>query len=314
MSRPPLHALQGFIAAARLGNLSRAAESLNLTVSALSHQMRSLEERLGQQLLVRNSRGVGLTADGERLLERVAPHIDAINQALRPYAARHDDVLTVSATASMASAWLVPRLGEFLAAHPQIEINLQSSSAVVDFARDSGVDAALRIGFGRWPGVTAEHLFDEWLVPMASPALIERMGKADSRSLRDWPLLGDPDGQWNRWFVSHGIEPPARYVAYFDDSEAHHRAALDGVGVALGRLTRARLLLDSGQLVMLTRERMKTDYAHYLVYPPRSASHRGLQAFREWLHGEAAEHARHMEQATTPAPAAAKQKPARKKT
>lgn len=297
MSRPPLHALQGFIAAARLGNLSRAAESLNLTVSALSHQMRSLEERLGQQLLVRNSRGVSLTADGERLLERVAPHIDAIAQALRPYAARHDDVLTVSATASMASAWLVPRLSEFLAAHPQIEINLQSSSAVVDFARDTGVDAALRIGFGRWNGVISEHLFDEWLVPMASPALIERMGKPTLQGLRDWPLLGDPDGQWNRWFLSHGFEPPARYVAYFDDSEAHHRAALDGVGVALGRLTRARLLLDSGQLVMLTRERMKTDYAHYLVYPPRSASHRGLLAFREWLHDKAEEHAQHMERA-----------------
>jgi LysR family glycine cleavage system transcriptional activator len=297
MSRPPLHALQGFIAAARLGNLSRAAESLNLTVSALSHQMRSLEERVGQPLLVRNSRGVGLTADGERLLERVAPHVEAITLALRPYAARHDDVLTVSATPSMASAWLVPRLGEFLAAHPQIEINLQSSSAVVDFTRDSGVDAALRIGFGRWSGVTAEHLFDEWLVPMASPVLVERMGKPTLRELRDWPLLGDPDGQWSRWFAQHGIEPPTRYVAYFDDSEAHHRAALEGVGVALGRLTRARLLLDSGQLVMLTQERMKTDYAHYLVYPPRAAQHKGLLAFRGWLHAQAAEHVRHMEQA-----------------
>lgn len=295
MSRPPLHALQGFVTAARLGNLSRAAETLNLTVSALSHQMRGLEERLGQPLLVRNSRGVSLTADGERLLERVAPHLDAISQALHPYAARHDDVLTVSSTASMASAWLVPRLGQFLAAHPQIEINLQSSSAVVDFARDTGVDAALRIGFGRWPGVTAEHLFDEWLVPMASPALVERMGTPTLRTLRDWPLLGDPDGQWNRWFAQHGIEPPARYVAYFDDSEAHHRAALDGVGVALGRLTRARLLLDSGQLAVLVPERMKTDYAHYLVYPPRAAQHKGLLAFRLWLHAEAAEHARHME-------------------
>ncbi|TWH99181.1 LysR family glycine cleavage system transcriptional activator [Luteimonas cucumeris] len=296
MSRPPLHALQGFVAAARLGNLSRAAESLNLTVSALSHQMRGLETRLGQQLLVRNSRGIGLTADGERLLERIAPHLDAIAQALQPYAARHDNVLTVSATASMTSAWLVPRLGDFLATHPQIEINLQSSAAVVDFARDGGVDAALRIGFGHWPGVTAEHLFDEWLVPMASPALVARMGDTP---LRDWPLLGDPDGQWNRWFAHRGLEPPTRYIAYFDDSEAHHRAALDGVGVALGRLTRARLLLDSGQLVTLSDERLKTDYAHWLVYPPRSASHRGLLAFREWLHGKAREHARHMEQTTS---------------
>lgn len=297
MSRPPLHALQGFVAAARFGNLSRAAESMNLSVSALSHQMRGLEERLGQRLLVRKARGVGLTADGQRLLDHIAPHLDAIGQALQPFAARRDDMLTVSATASVASAWLVPRLGGFLAAHPQIEINLQSSSAVVDFVRDTQVDAALRIGLGQWPGVSAEHLFDEWLAPMASPALVARMGAAP-RALSEWPLLGDPDGEWNRWFAQHGGQPPARYVAVLDDSEAHHRAALDGVGVALGRLTRARLLLDSGQLVMLTRERLKTAYAHYLVYPPRSAAHRGLLAFRDWLRDEAAEHVRHMEQTT----------------
>ncbi|MNI53407.1 Glycine cleavage system transcriptional activator [compost metagenome] len=127
MSRPPLHALQGFVAAARLGNLSRAAASMNLTVSALSHQMRQLEERLGQPLLIRQARGVALTLEGQRLLEQVGPHLDAINDAFQPYAARPEHVLTLSAVPSMASAWLVPRLGNFVAAHPQIEINLQSS-------------------------------------------------------------------------------------------------------------------------------------------------------------------------------------------
>ena len=195
MNRPPLHALQGFVAAARLGNLSRAAESLNLTVSALSHQMRGLEARLGQQLLVRKPRGVGLTPDGQRLLERIAPHLDAIGRALQPFAARHDDRLILSATPSMASAWLVPRLGHFLAAHPQVEISLQSTEAVVDFSRETQVIAALRIGLGQWPGVVSEHLFDEWLVPMASPALVERMGGLQARPLPEWPLLGDPDGQ-----------------------------------------------------------------------------------------------------------------------
>jgi len=301
MSRAPLHALQGFITAARLGNLSRAAESLNLSVSALSHQMRGLEERLGQQLLVRKPRGVGLTADGQRLLDRIAPHLDAIGQALQPFAARRDDVLSISATPSMSSAWLVPRLGSFLAAHPQIEINLQSSESVIDFARDGNVDAALRIGLGQWPGVAAEHLFDEWLVPMASPALIARMGGEAAPPLSQWPLLGDPDGQWNRWFAQFGGDPPARYVAFFDDSESHHRAALDGVGVAMGRLTRTRLLLDSGQLVLLSGGRLKTRSAHYLVYPPRSATHAGFLAFRAWLRAQADEHARHMEQATLPA-------------
>jgi len=297
MTRPPLHALQGFVAAARYGNLSRAAESLHLTVSALSHQMRALEARLGYPLLRRQARGVALTADGQRLLDRIAPHLDAIAQALQPFAARRGNVLTISATPSMASAWLVPRLGSFLAEHPQVEINLQSSEAVVDFAAQDGIDAALRIGLGPWPGLTAEHLFDEWLVPMASPALIARMGGGDAPPLPEWPLLGDNDGQWNRWFAQFGGEAPRRYVAVFDSSESHHRAALDGVGVALGRLTRARLLLDSGQLRRLSPERLKTAVAHWLVYPPRSAEHAGFLAFRAWLRAQAEEHAQHMEAA-----------------
>jgi len=295
MSRPPLHALQGFVAAARFGNLSRAAESMHVTVSALSHQMRALEERLGYKLLARNARGVSLTTEGQRLLERIAPHLDAIAQAVQPFAARRDDILTVSATPSMSSNWLVPRLTSFLATHPKIEINLLSSEAVVDFVSNDSIDAALRIGLGQWPGVTAEHLFDEWLVPMASPALVERMGGINARPLEEWPLLGDPDGQWNRWFAQTEGTPPTRFVAVFDDSESHHRAALDGVGVALGRLTRARLLLESGQLVRLSSQRLKTRYAHYLVYPPRSAEHRGFLAFRDWLRAQASEHVRQTE-------------------
>lgn len=293
MSRPPLHALQGFVAAARFGNLSRAAESMHLTVSALSHQMRGLEARLGQQLLVRQARGVSLTADGQRLLDRIAPHLDAIAQAMQPFAARHDDMLTVSVIPSMASAWLVPRLATFLAAHPQLEFNLQSSVEVVDFARDQGVDAALRAGRGQWAGVIVEHLFDEWVAPVASPALVARMGSAHPATLEGWPLLGDPDAgnYWNAWFARFGGQAPARYATTFDDSEALHRAAVEGVGVALARLTRVRLLLESGQLLRLTRQQLKTDYAHYLVYPQRSSSHAGLLAFRDWLHAQAAQSA-----------------------
>lgn len=305
MSRAPLHALQGFVAAARFGNLSRAAESLNLTVSALSHQMRALEERLGHPLLVREARGVSLTADGRRLLDRIAPHLDAITQAMQPFAARRGNVLGISVTPTMASAWLVPRLGGFLAAHPQVEINLQSSAQVVDFARDPDIDAALRVGQGQWPGVTSEYLFDEWLAPVASPALVAHMGGVGARPLQDWPLLGDPDPdtRWSNWFARYGGDEPVRYVASFDDSETLHRAAVEGVGVALGRLTRLRLLLDSGQLLQLSDARLKANYAHYLVYPPRSQEHVGVQAFRDWMRGEAREHVRRMEQAATPAAA-----------
>jgi LysR family transcriptional regulator, glycine cleavage system transcriptional activator len=300
MSRPPLHALQGFVTAARSGNLSRAAESLHLTVSALSHQIRGLEERLGRRLFVRSARGVQLTGDGRQLFERVAGHFDALEQALQPFAARHDDVLTLSVTPSMASAWLVPRLAGFLAAHPQVEINLQSESAMVDFQRDGAIDAALRIGQGKWPGVAAEHLFDEWVAPVASPALVERMGGLpEAEDLHRWPLLGDPDRDdlLNDWFTRFGGVAPNRFVASFDDSEALHRGAAAGVGVALGKLTRVRLLLESGQLLLLTpHQRLQTDYAHYLVYPPRSAEHLGLQAFRQWLHAQARDYAIAMQQ------------------
>lgn len=290
MSRAPLQVLPGFAAAARIGNLTRAADSMHLTVSALSHQIRALEERLGRRLFDRGPRGVVLTAEGERLLAQVGPHLDALEEALRPFGAARDDILTLSLTPSMASAWLVPRLGSFLAAHPQLEISLQSSVALVDFDRHQGVDAALRIGRGLWPGVVSEHLFDEWVAPVASPVLIERMGGLPAPdALHRWPLLGDPDPDnlWKSWFARRGMQAPERYVATFDDSEALHRGAAAGVGVALGKLTRVRLLIESGQLVVLTPDRLKTDYAHYLVYPPRSREHAGLQAFKAWLHQQA---------------------------
>src|SRR5690606_3177469 len=132
------------------------------------------------------------------------PHFDAIEEALRPYAARRDDVLTISVTPSVASAWLVPRLGGFLAAHPELEVSVLSDSALVDFARDTHIDAALRIGTGRWQGLHVKMLFDEWLLPVASPALIERMGGPPTLdALREWPLLGDPDNEWDHWFARH---------------------------------------------------------------------------------------------------------------
>jgi LysR family transcriptional regulator, glycine cleavage system transcriptional activator len=288
MSRAPLHALQGFVTVARLGKLSAAADSLHLTVSALSHQIRALEERLGVRLFERGPRGVRLTPDGERLYRRVAPPLQAIEQAMQPYRAGRDAVLQLSLMASVANAWLVPRLPRFVARHPQIELNLDSSPLLVDFERERGFDAALRYGRGQWPGLIAEHLFDDWLVPMASPALLARHPEGRCASLEGLPLLGDPNDRWQEWFARYGGTPPARYLASFGDAESLHRAAVEGLGAALGRLSLAQPLLDSGRLVELCGQRLPAEYAHYLVYPPRSGDHAGLQAFRAWLHEEAA--------------------------
>ncbi|HET8819828.1 MAG TPA: LysR substrate-binding domain-containing protein [Xanthomonadaceae bacterium] len=287
MSRLPLHALQGFAAAARSGNLTRAADAMHLTVSALSHQVRALEERLERRLFVRNARGVALTEAGERLMARVAPHLDALEDALRAPAARREDVLTISVMPSMASAWLVPRLGHFLAAHPQLELNLLSSERLVDFDRDQDVDAALRMGRGQWAGLEVEHLLDEQLAPVASPALLQRLGRPTDANLHEWPLLGERGGNWARWFAQVGGHEPARYVASIDDIESLQRAAVDGMGIALGRMVRSSALVKAGQLVVLSDRRLASDFNHYLVYPPRTAGHPGFEAFRAWLHAQA---------------------------
>ena len=287
MSRLPLQSAQGFVMAARHLNMSRAADALHLTVSALSHQIRGLEDRLQQRLFERGPRGLRLTADGQRLYDAVSGPFDALERALRPCACHRDDVLTVSMLPSMANSWLVPRLPAFLAANPQLSVNLQSSVEVVDFDRDAEVDAAMRYGQGSWPGVTAERLFGEWIAPLASPSLIARIDGGAFTSLDRYPLLDDTAGRWPEWFRHMGGEPPTRFAARLDDAEALHRAAASGLGVAMGRMTLAKPLIDAGMLVPLSDTRLPSTNSHWLVYPPRSREHRGFMRFREWLLAEA---------------------------
>jgi LysR family transcriptional regulator, glycine cleavage system transcriptional activator len=287
MSKVPLHVLPGFVAAARARNLSRAAASLHLTVSALSHQMRGLEQMLGQRLFDRGPRGLSLTPAGERLFGQVAPHLDAISAALIPQPARSPNVLTLSVMPSVASSWLIPRLPAFTARHPQVELNLQSTTDVVDFDREE-VDAAIRFGPGGWPALRTHLLLEEWVIPVCSPELLRRFPQAARGDFTGVPLLRDLGERWHAWFDRFGGTPPPRWVAAFDDTDALQWAAMEGMGVALGRLTMARPLLESGRLVALTGHRLPDRYSHYLVYPPRSEHHPALVAFREWILGVAA--------------------------
>ena len=290
MTRLQLAGLEAFVLIAQLGNLSRAAERLNLTVSALSHQMRALEERIGQPLFVRGSRGVSLTAEGERLLGGVEAPLQALERALRRCGSGSDQLLTVSLMPSVASSWLLPRLPDFVARHPDVQINLDSSTRLVAFAQD-GVDVAMRFGAGQWPGVRAEHLFDEWLTPVASPALLRRLGRAARDDLAACPLLADPGDRWPAWFAAFGGTPPARYAAGFTDSETLHRAAVEGLGIALGRMTMARPLIEAGRLRPLTKQRLRAEFAHYLVMPTGAERKPAVRWFSEWLRAQAREYA-----------------------
>lgn len=290
MSRLPLGLLQGFVLVARTGKLARAAEQLNLTVSALSHQIRNLEERLGRSLFDRGPRGVTLTADGANLLEAIGHHFEGIEHALGRFQGRHQDSVTLSVLPSVASSWLVPRLPKLVAAHPEIELSLHSSVGVVDFDREPAIDCAFRYGLGSWPRTRAERLFGEFIVPIASPSLVRKMGGLPDTSLKGWPLLGDPSGRWNDWAEQFGMPLPSRYVARFDNTEHLQRAVLEGLGVALGRLVMARSLIECGALTVLCKERMRVAEAYYLVYPKRSEPHAGFTRLREWLLAEAADY------------------------
>jgi LysR family glycine cleavage system transcriptional activator len=290
MSRLPLGLLQGFVLVARTGKLSRAAEQLNLTVSALSHQIRNLEERLGRSLFDRGPRGVTLTAEGANLLEAIGHHYEGIEHALGRYEARHQDAVTLSVLPSVASSWLVPRLPRLVGKHPELELSLHSSVSVIDFDREPTVDVAFRYGLGSWPRTKAERLFGEYIVPIASPSLVRRMGGLPNASLAGWPLLGDPSGRWNDWAEAFGMPLPSRYVARFDNTEHLQRAVLEGLGVALGRLVMARSLIECGALTVLCQERLRVTEAYYLVYPKRSETHSGVTRFRDWLLAEAKEY------------------------
>jgi len=294
VSRAPLGSLQAFVAAARAGNLTRAAGQLNLTVSALSHQLKKLETRLDRRLFERGPRGVKPTTEGQRLLDAVGPHLESIERALGNLKVRAGDSLAVTTLPSMASSWLIPRLGRYSALHPEVQLSLHSSVSVVDFEADP-IDAAVRFGPGNWPGVIAEHLFDDWLTPVVSPALLEKHGTPTLDRLGAWPLLGDPSDRWRIWFERFGGAAPRRYVASFSDSEMLLRAAAEGIGIALGRLTLAQALMDAGRVVTLTACRLRSDFSHYLVYPKRSAEHPGLQSFRAWLLAEAEEYSRRID-------------------
>src|SRR5512143_1506721 len=163
---PPMQALRAFEAAARERSLTRAAEALHLTHGAISHQIKALEADLGVRLVERAGRGIRLTDEGERFAARVRVAFAELAAAVNEMSARANPrQLRVSVVPSFAARWLLPRIGRFLAAHPDVDLDVRSNMANVDFARDDA-DAAIRFGFGDWTGVNVEHLLDDRYFPV----------------------------------------------------------------------------------------------------------------------------------------------------
>jgi len=289
---PPLDALRVFEAAARHLSFRRAAEELALTPTAISHRIRSLEERLGLVLFERHPRQVRLTQAGERLLPVIGGALDDMAKALddlRPGRSRR--VVTVSATRSFTARWLVPRLSGFAQAVPEADLHLHASDTPADL-RQGVVDLAIRYGGGRYPGLLAQPLLPAWFVPVCAaelhPATVARVA-ATPLLAYDWRLRGDDTPDWPRWFREAGLTMPSNLrLARFTDEAHAIQAALDGQGIAL--VNRALVVeeLARGALVTAPGPVLRGFDLHLVQLSGRDAD-AVFTRVRLWLQAEAAE-------------------------
>jgi LysR family glycine cleavage system transcriptional activator len=293
---PPLNALRAFVAAGRHLSFTRAADELAVTPAAVSQQVKLLEELLGARLFERRSRALALTDEGRAMLPGLADGFASIAEAVARVGARTDEgLLTVSVAPSFAAKWLVPRLDRFGAAHPGIDVRVQASHDIVDFAAD-GVDLAIRYGPGGYEGLSVERILPEEMVPVAAPALLRgRHALTAPAALRHHTLLHDdsPDQDpscpdWRMWLKAAGVEGvDSRRGLRFNQSALVLEAAISGRGVALAKATLAAADLRAKRLVRLFGMRQRLGFAYWFVCPPAKAAWPKVTAFRDWLRDEA---------------------------
>lgn len=283
---PPFSAIRAFEAAARHLSFKRAAEELHVTQSAISHQVKALEQYLGVALFRRKPQGVDLTDDGKSYLPLVGGALDRLASASQQLKAdRHAGRLTIGTSSAFASRWLLPRLGKFLEAYPNIDLKLATVVPPVDFARDD-VDAGLRFGQGDWPDVEAHRFASSVLFPVCSPRLT--VGKKALRSpgdLRHHTLIHfDYCEEWSRWLDIAGVSGvDSSRGPHYDDCNVFFQALVDGQGVGLSLSALAAPDLEAGRLVVPFDVKVMPTAWYYFVYPKASAERPKVIAFRDWL-------------------------------
>ena len=284
---PSLNGLRAFEAAARHLSFTLAAAELNVTQTAISHQIKRLEEELGLRLFVRKNRALALTPKAKAYLPGVRAAFNDLRLATDQLLRKDDDsVLTISTLASLAAKWLLPRLSTFQEAHPKIDVRITTSTSLVDF-RSGDVAAAIRYGRGNWQGVKAQWLMADELFPVCSPALLNRRLRCPE-DLAHQTLLhtsGGYDDDWRQWLTAAGLptdisKPPSRT---FDLIFMTVQAAIDGIGVAMGRTSYVQDDIAKGRLVVPFKIALPADAGFYLVSPEAIDDPPKLKLFRQWL-------------------------------
>jgi len=295
---PPLNALRAFEAAARHLNFSRAADELSVTPGAVSQQIQNLEDYVGAALFKRTPKGLLLTDAAQTALPALREAFDRLAEAASMLTAAVDGRrLTLTAAPSFAAKWLVPRLGKFEQAYPQVDVWLSAGIDLVDLSAGE-VDLAIRYGGGRYPGLEIQRLMSETVIPVISPELAATNPLNDPTDLLNHTLLhdGSPDPDdscpdWAMWLAARGVKGvDGNRGPRFNQSSLVIEAAMNGRGVALAKRTLAQADLDAGRLIAPLQIATAVDFAYYLVHPKAKGRLPQVKAFLAWITAEAEAH------------------------
>ncbi|NTF96098.1 transcriptional regulator GcvA [Rhizobium rhizogenes] len=285
---PSLNGLRTFEAAARHLSFTKAALELNVTQTAVSHQIQRLEQELGVKLFLRRGQELALSPEGKNYLPGIRSAFWDLRHATEQLQQKgQNSVLTISTLASLASKWLLPRLAAFQVLHPGIDVRISASMDLATF-RDDGIDTAIRYGLGKWPNLRVDWLMADDLFPVCSPALIQRQELRTLDDLARHTLLqtsGVTGDDWRLWLTAAGL--PITFATStkltFDLNLVTVQAAIDGLGVAIGRTAYVEADVRAGRLITPFNITLPSEAGFYLVTPLETAGVPRIAAFREWL-------------------------------
>ncbi|WP_028535662.1 LysR substrate-binding domain-containing protein [Paludibacterium yongneupense] len=284
---PPLSALRSFEAVARLGSVTLAATELHVTHSAISQQIKQLEEMLGVVLLLREGRGLRLSEDGRLYALQIRLGLAELTEATRLVQARpREGELVIAVLPSFGANWLLPRLPRFHARFPSYRLSLRASLDIQDL-RQGLVDVGVRMGQGNWEGLQQKKLFDDELVMVASPTFNHGRLPRTPTEVVAAPAVRTPES-WLAWCQAAGVAEPAHAALWINDSNLVLEAAKLGQGVALERRSIVQASLDNGSLCQLTDITVPYAHPHWLVWPQRESAQIKRNDFIQWIEEEVA--------------------------
>lgn len=297
-SLPPLNAIKAFEAASRHLSFQSAAEELSVTPSALSHQIKQLEDVLQVKLFHRKNRAVALTSAGELIAGKVSEGFEKLTEAFSLLVPDEDDrTLVVSTGPAFSAKWLAPRIHYFLEQNPEIDFRLSANLKLVDFIAD-GIDVGIRFGGGEYEGLFVEKLFEEVSIPLISPKLWESVGKRSDKALfSKVSLLHDDSAsflvganQWHHWLGAAGYDIKlARRGSHFSHADHGLEAAVDGAGIILARLGLAWRDIAAGRLIAPFDIAVPVKSGFYFVCPESKLHSEKVLAFLGWIRDETTE-------------------------